>query len=91
MYALLHTFADLHLHPSQISHDMRQPLHALSMLNSCLHDALAAHEKRSGSAASPDLVGCFADSRQMRDVLKHLMSLADDFLLWSSLKYATHT
>jgi hypothetical protein len=76
---------------SQISHDMCQPLHALSMLNSCLHDALAAHERRLGSAASPELESCFADSRQMRDVLKHLMSLADDFLVWSSLKYATQT
>jgi signal transduction histidine kinase len=68
---------------------MRQPIHALSMLNECLHDALAVHdEARSltrGERVSPELVGCIADSRQMRDVLKHLMSLADDFLVFSSL------
>jgi signal transduction histidine kinase len=64
---------------------MRQPIHVLGMLNLCLHDAMTAHEEREGGVSSPELMHCVADSRQMRDVLKHLMSLADDFLVFSSL------
>jgi hypothetical protein len=55
------------------------------ILNTCLSDTITAHVERAGDEKSPELVGCIADSTQMKDVLKHLMSLADDFLVFSSL------
>jgi hypothetical protein len=64
---------------------MRQPIHVLSMLNDCLSDAITTHVERVGAAKSQELVACIVDSSQMKDVLKHLMSLADDFLVFSSL------
>jgi hypothetical protein len=64
---------------------MRQPIHALSMLNDCLSDAITTHVERAGAAKSQELVSCITDSSHMKGVLKHLMSLADDFLVFSSL------
>jgi hypothetical protein len=61
----------------QISHDMRQPIHALKMLNDGLEDSLLAIET---VGVSKELAVATSDSRCMRDVLAHLTSLADDFL-----------
>jgi CheY-like chemotaxis protein len=69
---------------AQVSHDMKQPIHALNMLNGLVDDALVAHLDQ-GNDGEDELVGCTADSRRMRDVLAHLMSLADDFLVFSSM------
>jgi signal transduction histidine kinase len=94
-YFMLHTHARAHKKTAvlcnhlltrvvQISHDMRQPIHALKMLNDCLEDTLARHAKRVD--ASQDLLSAHSDSLQMRDVLAHLMSLADDFLIFSCMQ-----
>jgi hypothetical protein len=76
------TQTHIHKHPN--THDMRQPIHALKMLNDCLEDTLARHAKRKD--ASQDLLSAHSDSLQMRDVLAHLMSLADDFLIFSCMQ-----
>jgi hypothetical protein len=57
---------------------MRQPIHALSMLNGCLSDSLSA-------LTCKEVQSCATDSLQMQEMLAHLMSLADDFLIYSSI------
>jgi signal transduction histidine kinase len=63
---------------------MRQPIHALSMLNECLSDNLIGLTRKC-AAASKELQSATTDAVQMRDVLAHLLSLADDFLIYSSI------
>jgi signal transduction histidine kinase len=57
------------------------------MLNDCLGDFLAQHVKR--EHASKDLLSAHTDSLQMRDVLADLMSLANDFLIFSRMQAGT--
>jgi hypothetical protein len=63
---------------------MRQPIHALKMLNGCLKDSLAVHEERVGT--TKEVTSATSDSSRMKEVLAHLMSLTNDFLVFSSMQ-----
>jgi signal transduction histidine kinase len=63
---------------------MRQPIHALKMLNGCLKDSLAVHEERVGT--TKEVTSATSDSSRMKEVLAHLMSLTNDFLVFSSIQ-----
>jgi hypothetical protein len=56
------------------------------MLNGCLEDSLAAHKERVGT--TKEVTSATLDSSRMKEVLVHLMSLTNDFLVFSSMQAA---
>jgi signal transduction histidine kinase len=68
---------------------MRQPIHSLTLLNGCLEDYFTAHVDPKRGASMELISAAAEDSRQMRDVLAHLKSLVDDFLVFSSMTSST--
>jgi hypothetical protein len=55
------------------------------MLNGCLEDSsLVAHKERVGT--TKEVTSATSDSSRMKEVLAHLMSLTNDFLVFSSIQ-----